>query len=104
MCNASAIPIPGRAICDKASAANAILRITTKQPMRPAAIATEIERIRFSIMVYVILHGRSIDFGQKIRRENLSGRTETSALAGQAQHAIGILIHHRQLVRDEENG
>ena len=60
-----ASPIPGKATCEKASAANVILRITAKHPTNPAATAIAaqtISALASMVVVKVETDWRTVDF------------------------------------------
>src|SRR5262245_28499057 len=103
MCSASATPMPGSATCDNASPASAMRRITAKHPTSPAASAIVADRASASMLMYVKRHRRSVDFVKEIRRQNGRGLTEMRRSAAQTQDVRGVLVHDRQIVRDEKH-
>src|ERR1044071_3022133 len=104
MPSASATPIPGSATCEIASDASAMRRITAKQPIIPAAIAIAIEAAMAPASCMDVVVDRAADLAQPLRGEDLGRCTEPRALAAQAQHRGGVVVHHAQLVRDHERG
>src|ERR1700693_146902 len=88
-----------------ASAARAIRRMTAKQPMRPAAIAVAIESASAPVSrpMDVELDGSAVKLVKQVRGEDLSGRSEPGALAGQAENVGRVPVDHAQVVRDQKN-
>src|SRR4051812_1986841 len=104
MPSASATPIPGSATCEIASDASAIRRITAKQPIIPAAIAMASEAmIQPTSCMDVVVDG-AVQLVQPLGGEDLGRRTEPRALAAEAQHRRGVMIHDAELVRDHQRG
>src|SRR4029079_6022335 len=103
MCSASATPMPGSATCDSASPASAMRRITAKHPTSPAASAIVADRASASMLMHVKRDGRSVDLVQKLRRQHGRGFTEVRGPGAQTQDVRGMLVHHGQVVRNEQH-
>src|SRR5262249_1359684 len=104
MCNASATPIPGNATCDSASPARAMRRMTAKQPTSPAASAIVADSARASMFMHVKGDRRPVNLVQEIRRQNGRGFAKVRRSGAQAEDVRGMLMHHRQIVRDKKHG
>src|SRR6202165_1204135 len=97
--------MPGKATWAIASAASDILRITAKQPTRPAAIAIamETERALTEVIVAVVLDRSPVHLLESLGWEDLPRRTEAGAhRPAQTQHVGRVAIDEAQLVGDEE--
>src|SRR6266540_1122388 len=97
--------MPGRATCAIASEASDILRITAKQPTRPAAadIAMDSERVLTQVIVAMVLHRRPVHVLDGLGSEDLPRWSKAGPRRpAQAQHVVRIAIDQAQLVGDEE--
>src|SRR5664279_223084 len=102
-----ATPIPGSAMCEIASAASVIRRMTAKQPTKPAAAPAPMESamaLGSKVIVNVIGNRCAVQLGKQLGGENVPRNTETGMPARQTQHIGGVLIDDAEIVRDEQDG
>src|ERR1700690_2737626 len=99
--------MPGSAMCEIASAARVILRMTAKQPTKPAAAPAATESamaLGSKVMVNVVGDGSAVEFFKELGGENLPRDAEARVPARQAKHIGGVVIDDTQVVRDEQDG
>src|SRR5216684_3443637 len=104
---ASAIPIPGSATCEIASAASVIRRITAKHPTNPAAVAIAKESTSELISIVVMdveSNPRAVEFAKRLGSQNLLRYSEARISSAHAQYRRRMLINDAQVVRDQQHG
>src|ERR1017187_6171668 len=92
-------------MCDMASAASGIRRITAKQPTTPAAAPVAIERARLlgsKLIVDVVADGCAVELFEVGRGEHGGGTPEERATMRKAQDVRRNTVDHAEIVGDEE--
>src|ERR1019366_227127 len=92
-------------MCDMASAASVMRRITAKQPTTPAAAPVAIERARLlgsKLIVDVVGDGRAVELFEAGGGEHGGGTPEERAAMRKAQDARRNAVDHAEIVGDEE--
>src|SRR5260370_17725916 len=100
---ASAIPIPGSATCEIASAASVIRRITAKHPTNPAAVAIAKESTSELISIVVMdveSNPRAVEFAKRLGSQNLLRYSEARIGSAHAQDPLPMLINDPHSVHD----
>src|ERR1044071_1893303 len=98
--------MPGRATCDRASAASAMRRMTAKQPTSPAATAIAAGTTSVSmVIVEVKLDPASVEPREQILRENFPRLpvADLAEAASQTQDSGREFMDDRQVVRHEKH-
>ena len=101
--SSNAMPIPGSATCESASAASVIRRMSANEPMSPAATATQSSRTTElaatrRLVVNEEADRLTVDLRKDRRREYLARNPETRVVARQAQYIRGESKHDTQVV------